>query len=604
VRVALVSEHASPLAVLGGVDAGGQNVHVAALARSLAARGAQVVVHTRRDDPATPRRVPLYPGVEVDHVDAGPAIPILKDGLLAHMDAFADELERQWRQQRPDVVHSHFWMSGLAALRAAGRLRLPVVHTFHALGVVKRRYQGDADPSPPERQDRERDVVARVDRIVATCTDEAFELMRMGADRSKVTVVPCGVDLERFRPDGPREERGLPHRLLYAGRLVERKGIGNAITALADVPGAELVVAGGSPRAALGQDPEAQRLRALAEACGVADRVELRGRVPHDELPALLRSADALVSVPWYEPFGITPLEAMACGVPVVASAVGGMIDTVVDGLTGRHVPPRDPERLAAVLRDVLSDPDRRAAQGRAGVQRTRQLYTWDRVALATLDVYGALVTRRRPARRPGRFDRDTGAASHVAQLRAALDSGSGMLARAESWGDRLARRLQDGGRLLAVGNGGSAAEAQHLTAELVGRFESERLALSAICLHGDTSALTAIANDYGIEAAFARQVHAHGRPGDVLVALSTSGRSDNVLAAARAARECGLTVWGLTGPAPNPLADLCDDVVTVDAERTCTIQELHLVAIHVLCAAVDAALEAGVAPRAQQLHA
>ncbi|CAA9511641.1 MAG: Glycosyl transferase, group 1 [uncultured Solirubrobacteraceae bacterium] len=603
-RIALVSEHASPLAVVGGVDAGGQNVHVAALARGLASRGAQVVVHTRRDDPATPRRVPLYPGVDVDHIDAGPATPIPKDELLVHMDAFAGELERRWREDRPDVVHSHFWMSGLAAVRAAERLRLPVAHTFHALGVVKRRYQGDADPSPAERQDIERDVVARVDRIVATCTDEAFELMRMGADRSKVTVVPCGVDLERFRPDGPREERRLPHRLLYAGRLVERKGIGNVITALADVSGCELVVAGGGLRTTLTRDPEAQRLRALAEERGVGDRVELRGRVSHDELPALLRSADALVSVPWYEPFGITPLEAMACGVPVVASAVGGMIDTVVDGLTGRHVPPRDPERLAAVLRDVLADPARRAAQGRAGVQRTRQLYAWDRVALATLDVYEALLARRRPTRRAGRFGRDTGAASHVDQLRAALTTSGSMLARAESWGARLARRLDAGGRLLAVGNGGSAAQAQHLTAELVGRFETERRALSAICLHGDTSALTAIANDYGIEEAFARQVHAHARPGDVLLGFSTSGRSANVLAAARAARECGMTVWGLTGPAPNPLADLCDDVVVVDAERTCTIQELHLVAIHVLCSAVDAALEAGVAPRAKRLQA
>ncbi|MCW3010892.1 MAG: glycosyl transferase, group 1, partial [Solirubrobacterales bacterium] len=438
-RAALVSEHASPLAVLGGVDAGGQNVHVAALARGLAARGVDVVVHTRRDDPGSPRRVPLYPGVEVDHVDAGPARVVPKDELLPHMDAFADELERQWRRERPDVVHSHFWMSGLAAVRAAERLGIPVVHTFHALGVVKRRYQGDADPSPPERQGVERDVVDRVDRVIATCTDEAFELMRLGAGRSKVTVVPCGVDLTRFRPDGPREERRLPHRLVYAGRLVERKGIGNAITALGDVPGCELVVAGGPPRAELAADPEAQRLGAIAELAGVADRVEFRGRVSHDELPVLLRSADALVTVPWYEPFGITPLEAMACGVPVVASAVGGLIDTVVDGLTGHHVPPRDPERLAAVLRDVLADPRRRAAQGRAGVLRTRQLYDWDRVAVATLDVYEQLVAGRR-AVRTGRFTRDTGASTHVDQLRAALDAGGGTLARAEAWGGRLAR--------------------------------------------------------------------------------------------------------------------------------------------------------------------
>jgi type III pantothenate kinase len=408
-----------------------------------------------------------------------------------------------------------------------------------------------------------------------------------------VHVVPCGVDLERFRPDGPAEQRRLEHRIVYAGRLVERKGVGNIISALERVPCCELVVAGGPSRDGLRTDPEACRLQALAERHGVQDRVELRGRVPHEELPALLRSADALVTVPWYEPFGITPLEAMACGVPVVAGAVGGMIDTVVDGVTGRHVPPRDPDRLAAVLREVLGDPAARAHMGRAGVRRTQQLYDWDRVVLSTLDVYEELVTRRRRRTRTGRFARTANARAHVAQLRGALDAAADDLGHAEAWGTRLAARLGGGGRLLALGNGGSAAEAQHLTAELVGRFEQDRGALSAICLHGDSSSLTAIANDFGLEEAFARQVRAHGRPGDVLLALSASGRSPNVLAAARAGHEAGLTVWGLTGPAPNPLADLCDEVIAIVAERTCTVQELHLVAIHVLCAAVDAALVA-----------
>src|SRR4051812_10904193 len=267
-RIALVSEHASPLAVLGGVDAGGQNVHVAALARALARRGASVVVHTRRDNRDLPRRVELCPGVMVDHVDAGPATAISKDELLPHMGAFARELERAWREDRPDVVHSHFWMSALAALDAAAPLGIPVVHTFHALGVVKRRYQGDADTSPPQRLELEREIVGRVDRIVATCTDEAFELMRLGAERSKVHVVPCGVDLEHFRPDGPAETRGRAHRIVYAGRLVERKGIGNIISALEQVPDCELMIAGGPPAADLPADVEACRLRSLAERHG------------------------------------------------------------------------------------------------------------------------------------------------------------------------------------------------------------------------------------------------------------------------------------------------------------------------------------------------
>jgi len=180
---------------------------------------------------------------------------------------------------------------------------------------------------------------------------------------------------------------------------------------------------------------------------------------------------------------------------------------------------------------------------------------------------------------------------THLAALRAPLDALAQDCDRIDGWGRHLAAVLVGGGRLLAVGNGGSAAQAQHLTAELTGRYRDERLPLSAIALHTDTSAITAIANDYDLEEMFARQVRAHGRPGDVCVALSTSGRSPNVLAAVRAAREQGLVSWALTGPAPNPLAELADDVVAVDTPATATVQEVHQVVVHLLCAAVDAEL-------------
>ena len=405
-RIAMVSEHASPLAVLGGVDAGGQNVHVAALGTALARHGNTVVVHTRRDHRTSPRRVELAPGIVVDHIAAGPPEPLPKDELLPHMEAFARDLREQWAAERPDIVHAHFWMSALAALSAAGELGIPVVHTFHALGSVKRRQQGAKDTSPPERLGIERWIARSVDRIVATCTDEVFELLRMGADRRAVSVIPCGVDVERFSPDGPAEARpaGVP-RLVAACRLVERKGIGTAICALADVPGAELHVAGGPDRAGLASDPEARRLRALADEAGVGDRVTLRGRVDRDAMPALLRSADAVVCAPWYEPFGIVPLEAMACGVPVVATAVGGQIDSVVHGVTGVHVPPRDLPALAAALRELLIDDERRAQLGREGRRRALRLYDHERVAAATREVYEDVLRARRastPARRRG----------------------------------------------------------------------------------------------------------------------------------------------------------------------------------------------------------
>jgi glycosyltransferase involved in cell wall biosynthesis/phosphoheptose isomerase len=592
-RISMVSEHASPLAVLGGADAGGQNVHVAALSQAMARRGAEVVVHTRRDDPELPEYVQLSRGVLVHHVHAGPPEQIPKDDLLPHMPEFGRRLEEAWRHHQPDVVHAHFWMSGHASLPGTRELQIPLVQTFHALGHVKRRYQGEKDTSPPERLGIERDLAGSVDHVVATCTDEVFELVRLGAASGRLTVIPCGVDLERFRPDGPREPRrpGMS-RLLTVGRLVERKGIGNAIEALARVPDAELVVVGGPARADLHRDPEAQRLLGIARDLGVEDRVDLRGRVSRDDLPALIRSADAVVAVPWYEPFGIVPLEAMACGVPVVAAAVGGMIDTVVDGVTGVHAPPRDPERLAELLRSMLADADAREAWGRAGVRRARRLYDWNRIAAATLDVYAGLTARRRPRSRritgEGRFRLVPSPREHLAALQEATGALALEAERLDRWGEELAGRLLEGGRLLACGNGGSAAQAQHLTAELVGRYQSERRPLSAICLHGDSSSLTAIANDYGQEEGFARQVLAHGREGDVLVALSTSGTSPNVLAAVRAARTVGMTTWALCGEATSPLAKLCDEAIAFAAATSATVQELHLVALHMLCCAVD----------------
>ncbi|MBA3422279.1 MAG: glycosyltransferase, partial [Thermoleophilaceae bacterium] len=405
-RVAMVSEHASPLAALGGVDAGGQNVHVGALAAALGRRGVETVVHTRREDGAAPRRVTLAPRVVVDHVDAGPARIVSKDELLPYMDAFAADLRRSWQREPPDLVHAHFWMSGIAALEAASPLGIPVVQTFHALGLVKRRYQGAADPSPPGRLEIEDRIVAEADRIVATCTDELFELVRLGADRRRVSVVPCGVDLDRFRPDGPAEPRPQRSgrtrpRVLAVARLVERKGVGDVVEALARLPEADLVIAGGPDRAELASDPEVCRLRALAERAGVVDRVDFRGRVGRDELPALFRSADVAVCVPWYEPFGIVPLEAMACGVPVVASSVGGLIDTVTDGATGVHVPPRDPVRLASALGALIADRARARALGNAGARRARERYGWDRIAGATLDAYAGVVAGAQvPARR------------------------------------------------------------------------------------------------------------------------------------------------------------------------------------------------------------
>jgi glycosyltransferase involved in cell wall biosynthesis len=396
-RVAMVSEHASPLANPGGMDAGGQNVFVADLGRALARRGVEVTVFTRRDDPALPVRVAMAPRLLVEHVNAGPPAPVPKDLLPAHMAAFADVLSRAWSRRRPDVVHAHFWMSGRAALAAGHPLDVPVVQTFHALGAVKRRHQAEKDTSPPERVAEECRIAATADQVLATCSDELFELARLGANPHRVSIVPCGVDLDLFRPEGPALPRGRwRHRVAIVSRLVERKGIGNLIAALTGVPDCELVVAGGPPAHRLAQDSEYQRLRRLAANAGVADRVRFLGGVARVRVPELVRSADVVACVPWYEPFGMTALEAMGCGVPVLATAVGGLVDTVVDGVTGLHVPPRYPDAVAWALRELLARPGLRATMGRAAVERTRARYGWETIAARTLAVYARGSQRRR----------------------------------------------------------------------------------------------------------------------------------------------------------------------------------------------------------------
>ncbi len=186
-------------------------------------------------------------------------------------------------------------------------------------------------------------------------------------------------------------------------------------------------------------------------------------------------------------------------------------------------------------------------------------------------------------------------ARDHLGELLAAARGFEACVDVADAWGTRLAAVLDTGGRLLAAGNGGSAAQAQHLTAELVGRYRDERPPFSAICLSAETSSLTAICNDYPPEELFARQVEAHGRPGDVLVLMSTSGRSPNVVTAAERGRRAGLAVWAFTGPPPNPLAGAATEALCVQARYTATVQELHLVGLHILCAALDR--ELGVIP-------
>jgi D-inositol-3-phosphate glycosyltransferase len=387
----MISEHASPLAALGGEDSGGQNVYVAELARYLGAMGHQVDVFTRRDNKFLPAVVPFAEGVRVVNLPAGPAESMPKDCLFPYMGEFRDAFYRFARREHVayDLVHANFWMSGWVACEAQRDLGLPFAQTFHALGEIKKREQGAADTSPPERQTVEFRIVDEADRILATCPAEVEELAALyDADPVRLSLVPCGVDPKKFRPIESREARkalGLADRptVVYVGRLVPRKGVDTLVEAFALLPDrldARLVIVGGEPGTRV--SPEAGRLSALAGELGVRQRVTFTGSRPQKELRHYYGATDVAVTVPHYEPFGMTPLEAMACATPVVGSRVGGIKTSVADGETGYLVPPKDPEVLASRLLRLLSDGTLRDRMGRAARRRIEEHYTWERVAM------------------------------------------------------------------------------------------------------------------------------------------------------------------------------------------------------------------------------
>jgi D-inositol-3-phosphate glycosyltransferase len=394
-KIALVSDHASPLAAAGGVDSGGQNVYVAQVARQLSALGYLVDVFTRRDSPTLPEIVQWDEGVRVIHVPAGPAQFVRKEDLLPTMREFAEYMRAFClRDGGYDLVHANFFMSGLVAMELKQALGIPFVITFHALGRVRRLHQREADQFPAERLDIEDRLIEEADGIIAECPQDKTDLLSLyDADARKICIIPCGFDAAEFWPIARRFARrtlGLPpeHRvLLCLGRTVPRKGIDNVILGLARlkrfsrVRPTLMVVGGNSDLPDPALTPEIGRLREIAEREGVADRVVFTGRRSRELLKLYYSAADVFVTTPWYEPFGITPLEAMACGTPVIGSDVGGIKHSVLHGMTGYLVPPNDPDALAERVAELYASPERLKEFSRSAIRRVNTSFTWERVA-------------------------------------------------------------------------------------------------------------------------------------------------------------------------------------------------------------------------------
>ncbi|HEY0489292.1 MAG TPA: glycosyltransferase [Telluria sp.] len=406
-HVAIISEHASPLAAPGSIDCGGQNVYVASLARELALAGYLVDIFTRRDAFGQKQVVAWGDNIRVIHVPAGPAHYVPKEQMLPYMETFSRFVARFARRQPQlyDIVHANFFMSGIVAQHLKESLGIPFVITFHALGKVRRIAQGAADTFPAARLQIEYDLMRSADCVIAECPQDKLDMERhYGAPSERIEVAPCGFDPQELWPVPKRLARArlaLPQErfiVLQLGRMVPRKGVDTVIQSIAllrdrtGVSAQLLVVGGEEPRRNGRESPELTRLRAVAFGLGIGGHVSFTGRKDRSELRYYYSAADVFVTTPWYEPFGITPVEAMACARPVIGAEVGGIKSTVVDGETGFLVPSRDPQALAERLAVLHHNRELAQSMGDEGLRRAYQHFTWRTVAHKAAAIYATVV--------------------------------------------------------------------------------------------------------------------------------------------------------------------------------------------------------------------
>jgi glycosyltransferase involved in cell wall biosynthesis len=390
-KIALVAQHATPLRPRGGGGPDSDDIGLSELTRGLAKHGHQVTVYAEKYQRDLPEAAELHDGVRVEHIDSGPVRAHAEQdevGLLERVPAFSGPLRSSWTLERPDVAHALSWTSGLAALAAARDLSIPVVQEFSSLGVSEPRDRVNVGGAITARLRLEPAIGRSAAAVVATHSGEVSDLANLGVQRSSIRVVPWGIDTSTFTPAGPVAKRNGRPRLLTVADLRERAALETLLRALTRVPGAELVIAGGPAHRELRTDDSYLALARLAGNLGITDRVIFTGEVGRDMMPALLRSADVVVSTCQYEPSGTTSLQAMACGTPVIAPAHGGHMDAVVDGTTGILIPPDRPALLAQRIRQLLAHPMLIEAYGMAAADRARSRYSWDRISTETLAVY------------------------------------------------------------------------------------------------------------------------------------------------------------------------------------------------------------------------
>ena len=403
-RVAMLSLHTSPLAPLGGRETGGMNVYVREVASKLAAQGVQVDVFTRRSSPDEDEVRAIAPaagmtGARLVQVTAGPQARMEKEEMVPFTSAFADGVEafRAREGVTYDVIYSHYWLSAESGALLAQRWEVPHVAMFHTLAEVKLRARA-SESELPERIEAERRLLHGLDRVVAATEHERRLLMQIyRVPAGRVAVVPLGVDLEQFRPRSQAEARALlgidpaERMVLAVGRIEPLKGFDiliRGIGQLSDRRNVVLSIIGGDDRA----ERELASLRAVAAEVGVTAHVRLLGPRPHEELSAYYNAADVVAVPSFYESFGLVAVEAMASGVPVVASRVGGLSSTVADGRTGYLIPWRCPEPFAEKIELLLRNEELRRALGRAAAERMRT-YSWAEVARSVGSLLGAMAS-------------------------------------------------------------------------------------------------------------------------------------------------------------------------------------------------------------------